>query len=261
VCARAPGQVHRTVLRRLRPLHLAQADGALDPERPVEDIDVAGLQGEGFARPEARLGEDGEERAVAAVGLRRVEERRALLPRHRADLLHALRRGQLLRAVRLAPADLKRGVRHDQAVIDGVGEHRRQRGLHETHGVLRVASPALLGKERLDVRALQIAEPDVSQRREHVAGQAAAVAADGGELLVDLDLREPARGIIADADVAIDSRRREAAPGAQHTGRVLVRLLLGGEEGATAHATAVAVVDLPQLTIPAIPDLQLRSLR
>ena len=49
-----------------------------------------------------------------------------------------VRGGELVGARALAAPELERRVDIDQTIIDRVGQHRRARGLHEPHAVLRV---------------------------------------------------------------------------------------------------------------------------
>jgi len=66
-------------------------------------------------------------REVPALGPALGKEGVALLPAHGPDLLHTLGGRELVRAIRRAAFQLERRVGLDDAVVDGIGEHDRQR--------------------------------------------------------------------------------------------------------------------------------------
>ena len=80
-----------------------------------------------------------EERVVARHGRHRLEEGVPLLPRHRPDLLQPIRGREPIGAARLSVAELEGRVRDDDPVVDGIGEHRREGGLHTGPYVMAVA--------------------------------------------------------------------------------------------------------------------------
>jgi hypothetical protein len=68
------------------------------------------------------------------------------------------------------------------------------------------------------------------------------------------DIGEPAVRVGAERDVAICCFRNLLIEGLEDLRRMLVRLLLGGEEGAMTPPAPVAVVDLPDAAVLAIAE-------
>ena len=120
-------------------------------------MEIAGLQCERLTRMQSGLGQGRKERVVPARVLGGLEERITLLPRHRTDLVHMLRRGELVSSG-LSAAEQEGRLRRDDAVVRGIGDHHGQRGFHLTDSVLRVSISALAREERLDVASLDVAE-------------------------------------------------------------------------------------------------------
>jgi hypothetical protein len=112
---------------------------SFDTQGLVLEVDVHRLQSEALAGPEPGLHQCGEQCGVAAIGRGLREERVTVLPRQRPDLLKALGLGQRFGLLAALPPGAERGIRGEVSVVNGVGEHGREGGPDQPHGVLRVA--------------------------------------------------------------------------------------------------------------------------
>src|SRR5262249_37711243 len=146
------------------------------------------------------------------------EERIAILPGHRPDLLQAIGLGERLRALAPLATGAEGRVRVEVAVVHGVAEDRRERGLDQPHRVLGIPNlrwrrtrltglsldePLLSGEtlrtfgaeQRLHVAPVEITESHGAKRRDDVGLEELRVAAARlGLELLHTGL-EPSRGV------------------------------------------------------------------
>jgi len=81
------------------------------------------------------------------------------------------------------------------------------------------------------------------------------VSAHGVLVPFERDIGEPALGVVAERDVTIRDFRDLLVENAEDLGRMLVRLLLGGEERAVPASGPVPIVDFPDAPVLAVADL------
>jgi len=102
---------------------------------------------------------------------------------------------------------------------------------------------------------MQAAEPEVPEGWEDMRLETLPVSAHRVLVPLERDIGEPTLAVVTEHDVAIRRFRNFLVVEAEDLGRMLVRLLLRGEEWAVAPSAPVSVVDFPDAAIFAVADL------